>query len=384
MRNRSTPKQASKETGKIRFAVVGLGHIAQVAVLPAFRHARAHVELSALVSGDLEKLRKLGRKYAVKNLYDYDQFEECLESGEVDAVYIALPNSLHAEFTVRALRRGIHVLCEKPLALSEADCRRMVEASEESGAKLMTAYRLHFDEANLKAMRIAREKLGNLRYFSSTFSFQIRDKDNIRLEAKEGGNPVWDLGVYCINAARYFFRDEPQFVSAIGANIGEARFREAQEMTSVLMKFPGERLAAFVCSFGAGDSAAFDIVGTKGRLHMEAAYEYAFPREMTLSIGEKTQKIKFKKVDQFAPELIYFADCIHKHRKPEPSGLEGWADVRIIRAIEQSMRSGRAVKLPPTPREIAHKARPTIGQWIERPPVRKEPHVIKADSPSGD
>jgi predicted dehydrogenase len=298
-------------------------------------------------------------------------------------VYIALPNSLHAEYTVRALQRGIHVLCEKPLALTEADCRRMVEAAEESGAKLMTAYRLHFEEANLKAIRLAREKLGNLRYFSSTFSFQIRDRDNIRLEAKEGGSPLWDLGVYCINAARYFFRDEPLAVMAIGANGGGARFREVQEMSSVLMKFPGERMANFTCSFGAGDSAAYDVVGEKGRLHMEAAYEYAFPREMVLTVGEKKQKLRFKKVDQFAPELLYFAQCIRQNRSPEPSGLEGWADVRIIRAIEQSMKSGRAVMLPATPRKLAGKARPSFDQWIERPPV-KEPEVLRADAPGGD
>ncbi len=382
MRNRQANRK--KDTGKIKFAVVGLGHIAQTAVLPAFLHARSHVELAALVSGDQKKLGKLSRKYKVKNLYTYDEFDACLESGQIDAVYIALPNSLHADFTVRALRRGIHVLCEKPLALSEADCRRMVEASQESGAKLMTAYRLHFDEANLKAIRMAREKLGNLRYFSSTFSFQVRDRDNIRLDAKEGGNPVWDLGIYCINAARYFFRDEPEFVTALGANGGEARFRETQEMTSVLMKFPGERLANFVCSFGAGDSAAYDVVGTKGRLHMEAAYEYVLPHEMTITVNEKSKKMRFKKVDQFAPELIYFADCIGKGRTPEPSGLEGWADVRIIRAIEQSMRTGRTVKLPTTPRELERKARPVIGQWIERPPVKKAPPLVRASSPSGD
>jgi glucose-fructose oxidoreductase len=372
---------AQRKNPPVRYAVVGLGHIAQVAVLPAFAHAKGQAQLSALVSGDPEKLKKLGRKYRVKNLFSYEEYEACLESGEVDAVYIALPNSLHADYSVRALERGVHVLCEKPMALSEEECQRMIEAAKESGAKLMMAYRLHFEEANLKAIQFARRKLGELKYFNSSFSFQIRDKDNIRLRGEEGGNPLWDIGVYCINAARYFFRDEPFEVFASGTRSGEERFAEVEDTVAAILKFPGDRLASFVVSFGAGDVASYDVLGDKGRLHLESAYEYVFPRELTLTIGENSKKFRFKKVDQFAPELVYFAECIRKNRMPEPSGYEGWADVRIIRSLEESLRSGRAVSLPPPPRPLAEKPRPRVGQWIERPPVR-EPDTVNAENPA--
>jgi glucose-fructose oxidoreductase len=128
--------------------VVGLGYIAQVAVLPAFANAK-NSELVALVSDDPVKLKKLGRKYGVSLQYSYDRYDECLSSGEIDAVYIALPNSLHREYTMRACERGIHVLCEKPLAVTAVDCEEMIRAAERNSVKLMTSYRLHFEEATL-------------------------------------------------------------------------------------------------------------------------------------------------------------------------------------------------------------------------------------------
>ena len=136
-----------KRRGPIRYAVVGLGHIAQVAVLPAFRHAQRNSRLVALVSDDAAKRRKVGKKYRVERTYSYDDYEACLEG--VDAVYIALPNSLHAEYTVRAARAGVHVLCEKPMAVTAAECEAMIDACGEQRVKLMIAYRLHFEEVTL-------------------------------------------------------------------------------------------------------------------------------------------------------------------------------------------------------------------------------------------
>ena len=131
---------------KIRYAVVGLGHITQVAVLPAFQHARENSELAALVSSDATKLEKLGERYSVTKLYSYDEYDELLKSGDIDAVYIALPNHEHEDYTIRAARRGIHVLCEKPLALSERQCRRMIRAAEKNDVKLMTALQKDFTD----------------------------------------------------------------------------------------------------------------------------------------------------------------------------------------------------------------------------------------------
>src|SRR5215211_1906007 len=165
---------------KVRYAVVGLGHIAQVAVLPAFAHAE-NSELAALVSDDPEKLEKLGRRYKVKARFSYNQYEECLRSGSVDAVYIALPNHLHRPYSEQAARAGVHVLCEKPMAVTEDDCLSMIRVAEENGVKLMVAYRLHFEEANLKAIELVQGgKLGDPRLFESVFTMQVKAGD-IRL-----------------------------------------------------------------------------------------------------------------------------------------------------------------------------------------------------------
>ena len=141
---------------RVRYAVIGQGYISQVAVLPAFAHARRNSELAALFSDDEEKLRKLGRKYGVDQLFGYDDFERGMEAAEIDAVYIALPNDMHREYTERAARAGVHVLCEKPMAVTEDECKRMITAAERNGVKLMIAYRLHFEEANLQAVEIVK------------------------------------------------------------------------------------------------------------------------------------------------------------------------------------------------------------------------------------
>src|SRR5687768_15114603 len=130
--------------GVVRYAVVGLGHIAQGAVLPAFAHAR-NSSLAGLVSGSPKKLRQLAKNYRVENSWSYEEYEDCLHSGFIDAVFIALPNDLHREYTIRAAEAGVHVLCEKPLAVTAEDCQAMIRAAQKNGVKLMTAYRLHFE-----------------------------------------------------------------------------------------------------------------------------------------------------------------------------------------------------------------------------------------------
>jgi glucose-fructose oxidoreductase len=365
----------------VRYAVVGLGYISQVAALPAFAHARSNSRLTALVSDEVQKLRKIGKKYGVSGLYHYDQFEEMLRSGQVDAVFIGLPNHLHREYAVKAAKAGIHVLCEKPMAVTEEDCEEMIEAARKGGARLMIGYRLHFERANLTAAELVRSgKLGDPRIFHSVFTMQVEEEKNIRLGPLEkGGGTLYDIGIYCINAARYLFRDEPVEVFAASANNGEKRFRNCDEMTSAILRFPGDRLATFTTSFGAAPQATYEVVGTKGRLRLEQAYEYAEPIEQTVVIDEKKRRRKFAKRDQFAPELVYFSDCILKNREPEPSGREGLADVRIIRALYESAERGAPVRLA----EFTKKQRPTLEQEIRRPPV-EEPELVNAQSPSGD
>lgn len=363
---------------KVRYAVVGLGHIAQVAVLPAFAHAQ-NSELAALVSNDPEKLQKLGRRYKVKARFSYDQFDECLRSGVVDAVYIALPNHLHREYTERAARAGVHVLVEKPMAVTEEDCLSMIQVAEENGVKLMVAYRLHFEESNLKAIDLVQGgRLGEPRLFDSVFTMTVKEGD-IRLNPRElGGGTLYDIGIYCINAVRNLFGAEPMEVVAFSANNGDSRFLQCEETTSAILRFPGrERLASFVCSFGAADVSAYRVVGSEGDLVMEPAYEYAEELKQRVTIKGRTRERVFPKRDQFAPELLSFSECILTGATPEPSGWEGLADVRVIRALYHSADTGQPVTLGPFSKED----RPSLEQEIRRAPVRK-PELVNTESPS--
>src|SRR5262249_44275424 len=154
------------------------------------------------------KKESLSQKYGVERAYSYDQYDECLKSG-IDAVYIALPNSQHCEYAVRAAQAGVHVLCEKPLAVTEEQCLRMAAAARAAGIKLMTANRLHFERATLEAAEIARSgRLGRTHLFTSTFATPVEPGD-IRVKRATGGGVLWDIGIYCINAARNLFRAEP-------------------------------------------------------------------------------------------------------------------------------------------------------------------------------
>src|SRR5207237_1034396 len=161
--------------------------------------------------------------------------EECLEDDEVEAVYIALPNSMHREYAERAAGHGVHILCEKPLAVTAEDCEAMIRAAAAGGVKLMVAYRLHFEEANTQAIELVQAgEIGEPQLFTSTFCLNVKE-GNIRLQRDLGGGVLYDLGVYCINAARYLFRDEPEEVLAMSAKSGEPRFREVDEMTSAIL-----------------------------------------------------------------------------------------------------------------------------------------------------
>ena len=368
--------QNFSETSKVKYAVVGLGWIAQESVLPAFRNAAKNSELLAFVTDDPEKAIQLGEAYEVTRNVSYDRYDDLLKSGSVDAVYIALPNHLHADFAVRAARNGVHVLCEKPMAPSIAECESMTRACEESNVKLMIAYRLHFEPGNLRAIEIINNgEIGEPRYFSSVFGQQV-PAGNIRLE--KSGGPLMDVGVYCVNAARYLFRAEPEEVVAFGAaNESDPRFSETDEMVSAILRFPGDRLASFTCSLGSASADMYTVVGTAGHLRVSPGYGYHNERELTRTLSGKERKETFRPGDQFGPELAYFSDCILEDLTPEPGGLEGTADIRVIEALQKSIRSGRPVRL--SERESVQY--PDEDQKIEMPAV-KAPKIVHAQSPS--
>jgi predicted dehydrogenase len=369
---------ASRNPATVKYAVVGLGHIAQVAMLPAFAHARRNSRLAAIVSGDRAKRRALAARYGMVPSYSYDEYDECLR--HVDAVYIALPNNQHAEYTIRAARAGVHVLCEKPLAVTAQECKRMIDECASHDVKLMVAYRLHFEEVNLAVIDLVRRgRIGEPKIFTSSFSMTVRRGD-IRTKRATGGGTVYDLGVYCINAARYLFRSEPIEVMALSVHGGGARLSEIDEATGAVLRFEGDRVATFVTSFNADDVASYHIIGTKGQVRVDPAYEYAEGLAYTLTTRSgRTVRKRLGKRDQFAPELLHFSDCILHDRAPEPSGSEGLQDVRIVQALYESARTGKAVRM-----RAHHEARwPAARQRIVRPGVAR-PRLVKVQSASVD
>lgn len=363
---------------RIRYGVVGAGWFGQAAVLPAFANAKENSELAAIVSGDAEKRAALSAEYGVP-AYPLERYEEVLASGKVDAVYLVSPNSVHKDQTILAARHRVHVLSEKPLADTAVAAEEAIAACDRAGVLLMVAYRLHFEKGNLNAIDAIRKgTIGEPRVMVSTFTQQV-DPDNSRLDANLGGHPLLDVGIYCVNAARYLFRAEPVEVTAFVATGPDPRFKEVPEMVSAVLRFPNERLATFVCGFGEAKTSAYQVLGTKGDLCLDPAFAHKGERVITVTVDGKSKETKFPDGDQIAPEIVYFSDCLVKGRRPEPDGREGLIDLWIIEAIKASAQKGMAVPLQPFP----EKPRPDKGQQITKPPKESEPELVNAAPPGG-
>lgn len=366
-------------SSKVRYAVIGLGHIAQVAVLPAFAHASENSELTAIVSGDEEKMKQVGDRYNVQNRYHYNEFDKALDDDTFDAVYICLPNGMHKEYCVRAADGGVHVLCEKPMAMSSRECQEIISACEFNNVKLMIAYRLHFERANMEAVKtIHSGEIGKPRIFNSSFSMQI-SPDNYRITKEQGGGPLYDIGIYCINAARYLFKAEPEEVTAISARSKDPRFKEVDESVAAVLKFPDERLAVFACSFGGFDDSRYEVIGSRGRLTLDPAFDYTNELKYDLAQEQHEEHHVKPMVDQFAPEILHFSKCILEDSQPRPCGYEGMADIKVIEAIVESSRTGKTVHLDFKQHERT--SEPDFTMVKDIPPVSKPP-LVKVHSAS--
>lgn len=362
--------------GKIRYAVVAGGWISQGAFMPGLEQTDNSV-MTALVTGDPVKADKLAELYDLKS-YHYDQFDTLLKSGEIDAIYLATPNFRHREFAVPALEAGIHVLLEKPMASTEEDCIAIAEAAQKSGAKLMIAYRLHFEPGTVEMVhRVRAGELGDLRLFTATFA-QTTDAANHRMQSGFEAGPVADMGPYPINAVRNLFDAEPIEVNAVGIKTPGSEINTWDTVT-VTLRFPEERLATFTVSYSLPSTERFQLIGTKGEF--EASPCFGFGEGVGISyraiIDGKTTEHSHPVVDQFGGETQYFSDCILQDREPEPDGDEGWRDVRVVQAIERALTSGQAQKLDVLPE------RPGISiEQARRLPLAKVPEYINTDEPN--
>jgi predicted dehydrogenase len=367
--------QAKKIAGeKVKYAVVGVGWISQTAFLPGVEHT-GNSEVVALVTSHEEKAARVGEKYGIDRLYSYEEFDRVLAMEDIEAVYLATPNFDHVDLAVKTLRAGVHLLLEKPMAVSVEECEEILSAQEESGAKLMIAYRLHHEPGTLGAIEAARNgEIGRVRFFNSSFAQMVSGQNH---RAKNGfwAGPVADMGPYPINAVRNIFGAEPIEVSALGVNT-DGRFN-FEDTVTVNLKFPAERVASFVVSYNAADVDEFRVVGEKGDLYSHPAYGMNGSIHHTITVDGKAKEQDFPATDHFGGELKYFSECLQSGRNPEADGEEGLLDVRVIEAIEESLRTGQAISLKPYERT----KRPAIKQKIELK-QNSAPELIGAHRPS--
>jgi predicted dehydrogenase len=299
----------------------------------------------ALVSGHADKAKRVAAAYGVesKRVYDYQGYDRLRDDSAVDVIYIVLPNSLHAEYTVRGLQTGKHVLCEKPMAPTSSECRAMITASREAKRKLMIAYGLHYEPFNRTMMKLCADKaVGKIRTISAT-NCQVTKAPNIRLSKTLGGGPMGDIGIYCLNACRYITGEYPSEVSAFAYQPdGDSRFREVPANVTFELRFPSGALAHCDCSFDAAESRCYRVNGSEGYINLEGAFGY---RGQQLTIGRpgKVEEIHLEPANHFAAEMDHVADRVLHDKPPLTPGEEGLADMVAIEAIHEAARSGRVV-----------------------------------------
>jgi predicted dehydrogenase len=334
---------------RVGYAIVGLGNISQRAVLPAFRNSKK-AKLVAVVSGDLKKARRLAGRFGASDAYTYDDYDRCLKNPGVDAVFIATDNGSHARYTVRAAKAGRHVLCEKPMATSAVECRRMIQVCRENKVRLMIAYRKYFEPSNLALKKlISSGKLGKLKLIHSAFTFFLpptKSGQDWHLDpVAAGGGSLVDVGVYCVNTIRWLTGKEPIEASAYSWSTDPARFSGVEESIGFQLKFPDALLVQASASYGAAQANFLKVFGEKGWAALDPAFAYDEERRLFGKIGGRWFERSFKVIDEFALELDVFADSIRRGHDPEPDGREGLRDVVTMQAIYRAARKGRWVPI---------------------------------------
>ena len=336
-------------SGRVGYAVVGLGHFGEHVVLPGFGNSRK-AQLVAVVSGDERKARRLAKKFGASDFYDYNGYAQCLSHPQVEAVYIATNNSTHAAFAVQAATAGKHVLCEKPMATSVAECQQMIDACRSNHVRLMIAYRKYFEPASLDLkMLVDSGKLGRLKFIQSAFSIYLRPG---------GGRPAWhlnrqlagggalpDVGVYCVNTARWVTGKDPVEAAAYQWTVDPEVFQEVDENIAFRLNFPDGLVMQAVSSWGGATESFLHVVGEKGWATLAPAFQYDEERRLYGRIGGRWFEKKYKIMNELALELDALADCVRRNREPGPNGAEGLRDVAVMEAIYQSVREGRPVSI---------------------------------------
>jgi predicted dehydrogenase len=348
---------------QIGYAVVGAGPLVERTLLPAFARAGGETRLAAIVSADRARAQALAQEHRV-TAFHYDEFRQSLQRDDVQAVYLASPNSLHCDFAVEAARAGAHIVCERPMAVMADECRRMLRTCQTNHVKLMIAYHVQAHPAYRKLIELIRGgSIGAAKTFSSDATIRVQDPEDVRLQRRHGGGTVYDLGVAAIFVARTLFDAEPAQVMAMTARMTRRYGGDVDESTVALIRFPDDRLAHLHTSFGEEPTSVLTIFGDEGSIRLNGAYEPYHPSTLEVVRGGQREDITFEPVDALAAELGHFSNSVLRDVVPEPSGIEGLTDVRIVEAIYRSARDGRPVTLP----RVARVEAPPVAHDLRSP-----------------
>jgi predicted dehydrogenase len=339
---------------RIGFAIVGLGRLALEELLPAFAES-GQARVTALVSGSPEKMAAVARQYGIapEACYNYADFDRIRDNSQVQAVYVVLPNAMHREYVERAAAAGKHVLCEKPMATSAVDGRAMVAACASAGVRLMIAYRIQYQPHHLRVRQFVKERTfgrvvaftaGNVQTVAEDAMLQWRHK-----RAQSGGGALPDIGLYCLNTARFVAGEEPVEVFAhVHSPAGDPRYADVEETVNFMLRFPSGLVAQCMASYGAREDKWQRLQLEKATLDMPNAYDYEGQR---LFIGQRrgddkaNNEVILPRKNQFAAEIDHFAQCLRAGTAPRTPGEEGVRDQVIMEAIYRSAASGQAVRL---------------------------------------
>jgi predicted dehydrogenase len=333
---------------KLGWAIVGLGSLSIYEILPAFAKCEKSKPV-AFVSGHPDKANKLAARYGInpKNIYSYQNYDSIEDNPEVDIIYIVLPNSMHAEYTIRGFHAGKHVLTEKPMACTPADCQKMIDAGRAAGKKLMVAYRCRYEPYNQEAIRIARSgELGPTQVILADAGWNATNPDQWRLKKDlAGGGSLMDIGIYALNASRYLSGEEPTEINAMIYNApGDPRFKEVEETVNFQLRFPSGVIANCTSSYGYFPQSHYRVVGTQGWLDMDPATWYTGLR---MRVGRKNtiDEIDLPVRDHFAMEMDHMSQCVMENKEPLTPGEEGLRDITLMMKIYEAAKTGKTVKV---------------------------------------
>ena len=340
----ATRARAASPRKKLGVALCGLGSLRTHQLAPALQKTE-HCRLTGIVSGNESTAREWRKKYDLpaRSVYTYDTMDRMSQNDDIDIVYVVTPNALHLEHTVAAAKAGKHVYCEKPLEISVERCQQMIDACKAADRMLGTAYRCQFEPHHLECIRIAREQeLGAVRIIEAGFGIDVGNPDQWRLRrALSGGGALMDVGVYALQATRYITGEEPVLVAATETKTDPVKFQEVDETVAWTAKFPSGAMAYCTASFKVGGINHFRASTDRGWFKLDSAYGYGGVK------GSRSdgKPLAFAQIDMFAAQLDDFARCITQRRPSIVPGEEGLRDVRVMTAIYESIRTGRAVQV---------------------------------------